>query len=61
MTDNRETFDALYDLYQKGALDSDQVLQALDIDPEAVRGKMVRGGDIDALAAMDKYIASLES
>ena len=42
LRDNRDTFDALYNLYQKGSLDVDTILELLNLDPVAVREKIQR-------------------
>lgn len=42
LRDNQETFDALFNLYQKGSLDVDLVLETLNIDPVATREKIER-------------------
>jgi len=40
--DNRDTFDALFNLYQKGSLDIDVILELLNIDPVMTREKLKR-------------------
>ena len=40
--DNSETFDALFNLYQKGSLDIDVILDLLNIDPITTREKLER-------------------
>jgi len=42
LRDNRDTFDALYNLYQKGSLDVDTILELLNLDPVDVRRKIQR-------------------
>ena len=42
LRDNQETFDALLNLYQKGSLDIDVILELLNIDPVATREKIER-------------------
>jgi hypothetical protein len=42
LRDNAETFDALFNLYQKGSLDIDIILELLNIDPVTVREKLQR-------------------
>jgi hypothetical protein len=42
LRDNRDTFDALYNLYTKGSLDVDTILELLNLDPVAVREKIER-------------------
>lgn len=42
LRDNRDTFDALYNLYQKGSLDIDTILELLNLDPVMVREKIER-------------------
>ena len=42
LRDNRDTFDALYNLYQKGSLDVDTILELLNLDPVMVREKIQR-------------------
>ena len=40
--DNTETFDALMNLYQKGSLDIDTILEHLNLDPVTVREKLMQ-------------------
>lgn len=40
--DNRDTFDSLFNLYQKGSLSVDYILELLNIDPETVRERLER-------------------
>lgn len=40
--DNTETFDALFNLYQKGSLDVDTILEHLNLDPATVQEKLSR-------------------
>ena len=42
LRDNSETFDALFNLYQKGSLDIDIILELLNIDPVSTRIKLER-------------------
>jgi len=42
LRDNRDTFDALYNLYQKGSLDVDTILELMNLDPVTVREKIER-------------------
>lgn len=42
LRDNSDTFDALYNLYTKGSLDVDTILELLNLDPIAVREKIER-------------------
>lgn len=42
LRDNRDTFDALYNLYTKGSLDVDTILELLNLDPLMVREKIER-------------------
>jgi hypothetical protein len=42
LRDNQDTFDALFNLYQKGSLDIDIILELLNIDPVATREKIER-------------------
>jgi len=42
LRDNADTFDALFNLYTKGSLDIDTILDLLNIDPETVREKLER-------------------
>jgi len=42
LRDNRDSFDALYNLYQKGSLDVDTILELLNLDPVTVREKIER-------------------
>lgn len=42
LRDNNDTFDALFNLYQKGSLDVDVILELLNIDPVATREKLER-------------------
>lgn len=40
--DNSETFDALMNLYQKGSLDIDTILEHLNLDPITIREKLMQ-------------------
>lgn len=40
--DNTETFDALMNLYQKGSLDIDTILEHLNLDPVTIREKLAQ-------------------
>jgi hypothetical protein len=40
LRDSRDTFDALYNLYTKGSLDVDTILELLNLDPVTVREKI---------------------
>jgi len=42
LRDNADTFDALFNLYQKGSLDVDIILELLNIDPENTQEKLKR-------------------
>ena len=42
LRDNRDTFDALYNLYTKGSLDIDTILELFNLDPVAVKEKVER-------------------
>jgi len=42
LRDNAETFDALFNLYQKGSLDIDIILDLLNIDPVETKDKLQR-------------------
>lgn len=42
LRDNRDTFDALYNLYTKGSLDIDTILDLFNLDPVSVREKVER-------------------
>jgi len=42
LRDNHDTFDALFNLYQKGSLDVDAILEILNIDPIATKEKLER-------------------
>ena len=42
LRDNADTFDALFNLYQKGSLDVDVILELLNIDPHTTREKLRR-------------------
>lgn len=42
LRDNSETFDALFNLYQKGSLDIDVILELLNVDPVSTRVKLER-------------------
>jgi hypothetical protein len=42
LRDNRDTFDAMYNLYTKGSLDVDTILELLNLDPVAVNEKIKR-------------------
>jgi len=42
LRDNQDTFDALFNLYQKGSLDVDVILELLNIDPALTKQKLER-------------------
>lgn len=42
LRDSQDTFDALYNLYQKGSVSIDVVLEILNIDPDDTRSKLER-------------------
>jgi len=42
LRDNADTFDALFNLYNKGSLDIDTILELLNIDPVATKEKLER-------------------
>jgi hypothetical protein len=42
LRDNRDTFDALYNLYTKGSLDVETILELLNLDPVAVKERLQR-------------------
>jgi len=42
LRDNHDTFDSLFNLYQKGSLDIDIILELLNIDPETTKRKLER-------------------
>ena len=42
LRDNADTFDSLFNLYQKGSLDIDTILELLNIDPETTQEKLKR-------------------
>ena len=42
LRDNSDTFDSLFNLYQKGSLDVDVILELLNIDPVSTREKLER-------------------
>lgn len=42
LRDNQDTFDALFNLYQKGSLDVDIILELLNVDPERTKEKLER-------------------
>jgi len=42
LRDNQETFDSLFNLYQKGSLDIDTILDLLNLDPDTVKEKLER-------------------
>jgi hypothetical protein len=42
LRDNRDTFDALYNLYTKGSLDVETILELLNLDPITVKEKLER-------------------
>ena len=42
LRDNNDTFDALFNLYQKGSLDVDIILELLNVDPESTKRKLER-------------------
>ena len=42
LRDNSDTFDALFNLYQKGSLDIDTILDLLNLDPVTVRESLMK-------------------
>jgi len=42
LRDNNDTFDALFNLYQKGSIDIDIILELLNVDPETTKAKLER-------------------
>jgi len=42
LRDNQETFDSLFNLYQKGSLDIDTIYDLLNLDPDTVNEKLAR-------------------
>ena len=42
LRDNQDTFDALFNLYQKGSLDIDVILELLNVDPLTTKAKLER-------------------
>jgi hypothetical protein len=42
LRDNQDTFDALFNLYQKGSLDIDVILELLNVDPQTTKAKLER-------------------
>jgi hypothetical protein len=42
LRDNQDTFDALYNLYTKGSLDVETILELLNLDPNAVKERIER-------------------
>lgn len=42
LRDNNDTFDALFNLYQKGSIDVDIILELLNVDPELTKAKLER-------------------
>lgn len=42
LRDNHDTFDSLFNLYQKGSLDIDIILELLNVDPESTKAKLQR-------------------
>jgi hypothetical protein len=42
LRDNNDTFDALFNLYQKGSIDVDIILELLNVDPEMTKAKLER-------------------
>jgi hypothetical protein len=42
LRDNRDTFDALWNLYQKGSLDVETILELMNLDPITVRERIER-------------------
>jgi len=42
LRDNQDTFDALFNLYQKGSLDIGVILELLNIDPELTKAKLAQ-------------------
>jgi hypothetical protein len=42
LRDNQDTFDSLFNLYQKGSIDIDIILELLNVDPESTKRKLER-------------------
>ena len=42
LRDNNDTFDSLFNLYQKGSIDIDIILELLNVDPESTKRKLER-------------------
>ena len=42
LRDNQDTFDSLFNLYQKGSIDIDIILELLNVDPESTKSKLER-------------------
>lgn len=61
LRDNQETFDALFNLYQKGSLDIDTILDLLNIDPDTVREKLERDFGTFNDATFNELLRSLYS
>jgi hypothetical protein len=61
LRDNQETFDQCFNLYQKGSLDIDTILDLLNIDPDTVREKLERDFGTFNDATFNELLRSLYS
>tara|TARA_Y100000310_G_scaffold194428_2_gene194439 strand:+ start:27843 stop:29702 length:1860 start_codon:yes stop_codon:yes gene_type:complete len=61
LRDNQETFDALFNLYTKGSLDIDTILDLLNIDPDTVTEKLERDFGTFNDATFNELLRSLYS
>ncbi len=61
LRDNQETFDALFNLYTKGSLDIDTILDLLNIDPDTVKEKLERDFGTFNDATFNELLRSLYS
>lgn len=57
--DNTETFDALMNLYQKGSLDIDTILEHLNLDPVTIREKLLQDFGTVQDSAFNEVLRSL--
>lgn len=61
LRDSQDTFDAMYNLYQKGSLDVEIILEMLNIDPSDTRLKLERDTLTVADATFNEVLRSLYS
>lgn len=61
LRDNQETFDALFNLYQKGSLDIDVILDLLNIDPVTTAEKLKRDVLTQNDALFNEFLRSFYS